>query len=215
MRCLKFTSFVMGIFAFVAVRAQDYSNKGLMDIKEKVEANRVAWNKAFDDASVAKNFSSLRPLREADERYIDEQISGLRRLYAEGDGRALLSAVNNYLRIQKQFVKDIMVPAEAIEGSEADIATINEKINSFGEKEKIFLVEINNALRIEGAEAGPAAPAKTDEEMEEEDMFQEPHGSVIEGRESRKSKGRLPHEKGRHKKHKDRDSQAEDEDSGE
>jgi len=214
MRYLKLTGFVIALFSFVAVYAQDYSNKGLMDIKEKVEANRVTWNKAFDDASAAKNFSSLRPLREADERYVDEQISALRRLYAEGDGRALLSAINNYLRIQKQFIRDIMLPAESIQGNDADIATINEKISSFGEKEKIFLVEINNALRTEGAEAGPATPAKTDEEMEEEDMFQEPHGSVIEGRESRKSKGRLPHEKGRHKKHKDRDSQVEDEDSG-
>jgi hypothetical protein len=211
MRCLKFTGLIIGIFAFVAVRAQDYSNKGLMDIKEKVEANRVTWNKAFDDASAAKNFAALRPLREADERYVDEQISALRRLYAEGDGRALLSAINNYLRIQKQFIRDIMLPAESIEGNDADIATINEKISSFGEKEKIFLVEINNALRTEGAEAGPSTPAKVDEEMEEDNLFEEPHGSVIEGRETRKEKRRLPHEKARHKKHKDRDSQAEDE----
>jgi hypothetical protein len=210
MRCLKFTGFVIGLFAFIAVRAQDYSNKGLMDIKEKVEANRVVWNKAFDDASAAKNFAALRPLREADEQYIDQQISALRRLYAEGDGRALLNAINNYLQIQKQFIKDIMVPAESIAGNEADIATINEKISSFGEKEKIFLVEINNALRMEGPEAGPSTPAKVDEEMEE-DMFDEPHGSVIEGREARKERRRLPHEKGRHKKHKDRDDQADDE----
>ncbi|HTM67039.1 MAG TPA: hypothetical protein VL093_12000 [Flavipsychrobacter sp.] len=209
MRCLKFTGLIIGIFAFAAVRAQDYSNKGLMDIKEKVEANRVTWNKAFDDASAAKNFSALRPLREADERYVDEQISALRRLYAEGDGRALLSAVNNYLRIQKQFVRDIMLPAESIEGNETDIATINEKISSFGEKEKIFLVEINNALRTEGPEAGPSTPAKVDEEMEEEDLFQEPHGSMIEGRETRKGK-KQARERGRRQKHKDRDNQSDD-----
>jgi len=194
---LRFTLFLFTacIFSFATVQAQDYSNRGLMDIKEQSEGLRMAWIKAFDDAVQSKNFAELQALRQENEAYLDQHMMMIRRLYAEGDGRALLSAVNNYMQIERQFVKDVMVPAEAFTAnSQEGIDRTYQKIDAFGQKEKIFLIEINNALRTESMDAG-AAGSNGDLQMQqqEEESYDEPRGSVIEGRPARK-KGRLPHE---------------------
>ena len=202
---LALLSFIGSISFFIA-GAQDYSNRGLMDIKERSEALRMDWIKAFEAATQTKNFTSLAGIRQENEDFLERQISAIRRLYSEGDARALLTAVSNYLQIEKQFVKDVMLPAESIGANDQDeIEKVNQRIEDFGSKEKIFLVEINNALLIEGEKAGPAGASQSDLEMDEQDEFQEPHGSVVEGRHQRRT-GKLPHEmeqeKHRHKKRK-------------
>lgn len=155
---------------------------------------RLNWVKAFEDAVQSKNFRSLQPVRLENEQFLTQHMNVIRRLYAEGDGRALLSAVNNYMRIEQQFVRDVMTPTENFTAnSQADIDKTYRKIEDFGEKEKAFLIDINNALRTEGLEAGSQAATDTNLQQEEEDVFEEPQGSIIEGRPKRK-KGKLPHE---------------------
>ncbi|HRO43886.1 MAG TPA: hypothetical protein PL009_13700 [Flavipsychrobacter sp.] len=193
---LRLFLFINCFFSFSFLSAQDYSNRGLMEIKDHSEGLRMAWIKSFDEAVQTKNFSALQPLRKENENYLDKHMLMIRRLYADGDGRALLSAVNNYMRIERQFVKDVMVPAEAFTAnSQEGIDRTYQKIDDFGQKEKVFLIEINNAMRTESMDAGGAAGNNADAQMQEqeEESFDEPQGSVIEGRPKRK-KGRLPHE---------------------
>jgi hypothetical protein len=136
-------------FSFLpVVKGQDYlSNNDLMGIKEQSEARRYAWNKAFDDGVAKKDFSALPSARQATQSYIDAQITSLRRLYATGDGRELITAVTNYLQIQRQYIKDVMLPAEALTpAQETEVGEIIRKMNDFGGKEKVFLLEINSAL---------------------------------------------------------------------
>lgn len=177
------------------LRAQDYSNRGLMEIKDKSEALRMAWIKAFDEAVQRNNFAALQPIRQENESFLDKHMSVIRRLYAEGDGRALLSAVNNYMRIERQFVSDVMVPAEAFTANSREgIDRTYQKIDDFGQKEKVFLIDINNAVRSERMdEGGEGSAAQLQMQQQEEDAFDEPKGSVLEGRPSRK-KGKLPHQ---------------------
>lgn len=178
-----------------ALRAQDYSNRGLMEIKDKSEGLRMAWIKAFDEAVQRNNFAVLQPIRQENESFLDKHMSVIRRLYAEGDGRALLSAVNNYMRIERQFVRDVMVPAEAFTANSREgIDRTYQKIDDFGQKEKVFLIDINNAVRSERMdEGGEGGAAQLQMQQQEEDAFDEPKGSVLEGRPSRK-KGKLPHQ---------------------
>lgn len=184
---------IFHISSLLAVNAQDYSNRGLMEIKEHSETARMEWIKAFDEAVQSKNFANLATLRQANEQYLDQHLSAIRRLYAEGDARALLTAVNNYLRIESQFVKDVMITAESLTGnSQEGINKIYQKITDFGQKEKMFLIDINNALLTEPVNAGP--PTSVDSEMNTEEEYEEPRGSVIEERKL-KRKSKLPHEK--------------------
>lgn len=196
------TALCLSCFSASAQTA-DYSNRGLMDIKEQSESLHNAWNKAFDDAVTAKNFAQLVGLRKENELYLDHHLSAMRRMYAEGDGRATLQSVSNYLQIERQFVRDAMVPAESLTAANQEgIDKIYQKITDFGEKEKVFLVEINNALVTEGENAQPAgAPAQIDPEMNVDE--EEHEGSVIEGKSKRKSKS--SEEKSKKKKSKSSD----------
>ncbi len=190
-------SFVL-FFLFLALHAgaQDYSNRGLMDIKDQSELLRMNWVKAFEDAIRSHNFAALPALRKENEQYLDKHLAVLGRMYAEGDGRALLTAVRNYMQIERQFVRDAMVSAEAIDGnSQEAIDRVYRKINEFGEKEKMFLVDINNAIATEGLNAGGDAGAPADEGISDDEEFEQPHGSVVEETSPRR-RGRLPHERG-------------------
>lgn len=184
---MRFLSFWASVILFISTHAfaqSDFSNKGLMDIKEKSESLRTAWMKAFDDAVQSKNFSALAPLRSENEKFLDDNLSSLSRLYAHGDARALLTAVDNYLQIEKQFVRSVMIPAEKLGPDDKQgVDDIYKKINNFGQKEKIFLIDINNALVMEGNRGASASPAPSEEEKEEEFFeYEEQRGSMIEER---------------------------------
>ncbi len=163
------------------------SNFALLDIKEESEAGRIAWNKALEDGIEKKNLSALPALRQANENYIDQQLSRLRRMYAEGDGRQLITAVSNYLQIQKQFVKNVMIPSESLNpGDQEGIEDINKRISDYSQKERSFLIDINNAVAN-----SPEPEIKMDEPEEEE----ENEAEVIKKQENKpKRKGKLPHE---------------------
>jgi len=150
--------------------SQDYSNRGLMDIRDEAEARRVEWTRAFEEAVQRKSYAGLASPRQSSESFIELQLSQLRRLYGQGDARGLLTAIINYLTIEKQFVKDVMRPAEAIKPEDQEtIDKINQKIADFGEKEKPFLIEINNALMSERDDIAPQQEVKTpDNDPEEE-----------------------------------------------
>lgn len=210
---LNLPAFLFCICYSVAVCGQDYSNRGLMEIKEKSESLRINWIKAFDDAVQSKNFPSLQPIRKENEVFLDKHMSMMRRLYAEGDGRALLSAVSNYMQIERQFVKDVMVPAESLApGDQEGIDRIYQKIDDFGQKERAFLIDINNALRTEKMDAVAEGSGAPPEIQDEEDEPFEPQGSVIEGRKNRKKSKLLPHEQEGSKKNKKKRKAMEDED---
>jgi hypothetical protein len=191
----RFLLTAVAVLAFsITGFSQDYSNRGLMDIKEQAEDRHGQWDQAFEVAVEKGSFASLAPRRQENERFLDHQIIALKRLFAQGDGRALLTTVTNYLQIQKQYVKDVMIPAEKLTPTNKDgIEDIRTRINQFSQKEKVFIVEINNALRTEREDVGPAPigidPATGPDEVEEEQR-----GSVIEGKTKIKRKGKLPHE---------------------
>src|SRR5690349_12073555 len=122
------TALLLSCFSASAQTA-DYSNRGLLDIKEQSESLHNALSKAFDEAVTAKNFAQLAGLRKENELYLDHHISAMRRMYAEGDGRATLQSVSNYLQIERQFVRDAMVPAESLTAANQDgIDKIYQKI---------------------------------------------------------------------------------------
>jgi hypothetical protein len=208
MRWLLLTTAFCLSFAFSS-SAQDYSNRGLVEIKEQADSRRLDWNKVFDDAMAGNNTAGLAAARKATEMYLDAHLPALRRLYAEGDGRGLLTSVTNYLQIQKQFVKDVMVSAESIKpGDQAEIDKINQKIDAFAQKERIFLVEINNAMATEPEDNGSPEPV-TDQDEEREE-YEEMRGSVVEERQKVKRSEKLPHEKGRKKKSKKNEEEEDD-----
>lgn len=208
--------FLMAVFSLLSLnvlRAQDYSNRGLMQIKNQSESLRLNWLNAFDKAIGTSRFAGLQPLRKENEQFIDEQLSALRRIYAQGDARALLKAVTNYLQIEKQFVLNAMIPAESIkEAAEEEIEKINQQISDFNQKERVFLIEIENALAMEGENLG--AQAEIDPEMnEDEDSSYEAPQAAPSGRKMKKSgKGNLPHEKAdRKNRKKNKPEESEDE----
>jgi len=181
------------IFSFCS-HAQDLSNKGLMNIIDQSEAQRINWLKLFDEGVSAKSLTALNSTRTQYESFLDKNLSSIRRLYSEGDGRALLTAVSNYLQIERQFVKDVMVPAEAISPTnQEDVDKVYKKINDFGQKEKTFLIDINNALATEGMEEGNPTAVSKEQELNADDAYEDSKGSVIEER-KQKRKGKLPHE---------------------
>jgi hypothetical protein len=185
-----------------AAIAQDYSNRGLMELKEISENKRMAWVAAYEDAVQTKTFSALPPIRQDDERFLDKNVSALRRMYAAGDARGLLNSVANYLQIQRQFVKDVMIPAEALTPANTEgIQKVYDKISAFAEKEKTFLVDINNALLLEPDDAPQTQPSQNDTADEEDEEMEEMRGSVVEER-RKKSRTKLPHEQSKREKKK-------------
>ncbi len=186
---LLFATVFFSLFSY-AIVAQDYSASGLMQIKEQSEAQRMEWNKNFDEAVQSKDFSKLAPVRQQAEGYLNREISALKRLYAQGDGRSLLTAVSNYLQIEKQFVKDAMVPAESLKADDqSEIEKIYQKITDFSNKEKAFIIEINNALRSEPN----AAPPQEEPEVSDDGAYSEEDAMEKEKAKPRR-KGKLPHE---------------------
>lgn len=182
-------------------QAQDYSRHGLMEIKDQSEAARLDWNKAFDQAVETKNFKGLAKQRQALEQFMDLHLNNMRKLAAQGDARALLTAVDNYLQIQKQYIKNIMIPAESLDGNDPEaIEKVNSQTVEFMQKERIFLMEINNALAASTEPDVPVADPKMDqddEEMEgdeEEEDVKAHQTSVVGDRPKAKKRTKLPHE---------------------
>ena len=154
------------------------------------------WIKAFEEAVQSKDYSILPSLRAENEHFLDQHISSMRRLYAQGDGRALLTAVSNYFQIERQFVKDVMASAERLTpDNQEGIDRVMQQISDFGQKERVFLVEINNALATEGEDAGGLIPEPTDTGANTDEAFEEPRGSIIGESPSRERDEPLPHEK--------------------
>lgn len=155
--------------------AQEYmSNAHLMAVKEQSEGQRLAWNKLFDEAVATNKFNQLPLARQQYEQYLEQIGQRLRRLLAEGDGRALLTAVNNYVTIQKQFARDIMRPAEEVTAEKTeDIARINQKITEFSQKERVFLIEIDNAIVSSPEPPPPVDPAMNVDDSEEEEAAED------------------------------------------
>ena len=60
----------------LAADAQDYSNRGLMQIKELADNARLNWNKAFDDAAQTKNMVALPAQRQQLERFLSDFWGG-------------------------------------------------------------------------------------------------------------------------------------------
>lgn len=186
-------------FVSFSVIAQDFSNRGLVQIKEQTESLRLQWNKSFEDALINKNFTSLSPQRVQLEKVLDQHIATFRQMIAQGDERPLLVAVNNYLQIQKQYLKNTMIPAEGLKSSDADgISKVNQQTAEFAQKERVFLLEYNNAVSTSNMDEGPAPKLDNQEEENEDDMEEkrntERRGSVIGDSPRMKKKGKLPHE---------------------
>lgn len=169
-------------------------NSGLLEIKDEADAGRITWTDAFEEGVKLQSFSALPEIRQAVQSNIEQRLVTLRRMYAGGDGRELLTAVTNYLIIQQQFVKNVMVPAESLQPSDqTGIESIRQQINNFSGKEKAFLIDINNALRN-----APEPGTALQQEPDEEDGFtaEEQEKAAIE-REQKKPrrKYKLPHER--------------------
>lgn len=196
----KYISLFLLIFivSFSAI-AQDYSNRGLVQIKEQTENLRLQWNKSFEEALINKNLTVLTPQRIQLEKVLDQHITSFKQMIAQGDERPLLVAVNNYLQIQKQYLKNTMAPAEGLKVSDAEsISRINQQTAEFAQKERVFLLEYNNALSTSNMDEGPTPKIDNSEEENEEDIEEkrniERRGSVIGDSPRMKKKGKLPHE---------------------
>lgn len=183
------------------------SNMQLLEIKDQTDAGRITWNDAFEEGITLKNFSSLPDIRHHSSAQIEQGLQTLRGVYASGDGRELLTTVINYLKIQQQFVRDVMIPAEKLNPQDEEgIQEIRRKINSFSGKEKSFLIDINNALR-----AAAANPVQEAAEDLEEDEFNAEEQLIEKEKKKPRRKGKLPHEQTGRKKGQSRDEQDMDE----
>lgn len=195
------------------------SNNDLMVVKEESEARRLQWNNQFENALKAGNLSILPEARTRFEAFLDQQTLRLRRIMGTGDGRALLTAVTNYLVIQKQYVRDVMKPAEGLQPADAEaIARVQQKIVDFSQKERVFLIEINNALvsSPEPTPVGQPSVNPPDDAEEEEPQAPERTGRRKSARtrqtaeadsEEAPRRRKLPHELADDKKRKRNDDE--------
>ncbi len=196
----KFIVFLIIIcFGVGKAIAQDYSNRGLVQIKEQTESMRLQWNKVFEEALINKNFTTLPIQRLQFEKILDQHIQTFRQMMSQGDERPLLVAVNNYLQIQRQYLKNTMIPAEGLKSSDADgISKVNQQTAEFAQKERIFLLEFNNAASTSNMDEGPTPKVDNQEEENEDDLEEkkntERRGSVIGDTPRMKKKSKLPHE---------------------
>lgn len=167
------------------------SNAQIMKIKEDADDGKNLWIKLFEESRTKANKGDLIALRKANEEYLNQNTSQLGRMFAEGDGRELITAVKNYLTIEKQFVKSVMIPAETLSPEDADgYEQLNKKISEFVQKERAFEIDIHNALRsspepmnVSESEADDAPDADTDET-----------DAPTEAKSHSKKKQKLPHE---------------------
>ncbi len=186
------------LFGFISAPLwAQLSNGQIMKIKEDADDGKSLWIKLFDDSYQNKNMSSLPALRNANENFLNEHISILSRMYAEGDGRELIVAVKNYLVIQRQFVKDVMIPAESLNPEDEEgYNALGKKISDFALKERSFDMDITNALRS-SREPIRAEPQETDE-PEDEPIAREKtqdDEEADDGEEASSQREKLPHER--------------------
>lgn len=190
------TRIVCFLMLFPITAWAQMSNSEILEIKDRVDAARIMWTEAFEEGVRQKSFSGLASLRGPAAQHINNNLLLLRKMYSEGDGRPLLTAVMNYLRIQQQFVSNVMSPAESINPEDTEaIEDIRRQINNFSSKEKSFLIDINNALRS-SAEPMPVTYEQDEEEEEMEELSAEEKEKAAKEREKRKPrrKNKLPHE---------------------
>ena len=167
------------------------SNAQLIAIKDDADDGKALWMKYFEEGYANKNMNELPALRGTFEKFLLDNISRLSRMNAEGDARELLTAVKNYLVIEKQFVKDVMVPAESLKpGDDDTYQMLTRKMNESANKEKAFLIDIDNAIRSspEPIITEPTEP----EEPEHAEVSDKDSEEVKEEKPHRKEK--LPHE---------------------
>ncbi|RZJ33283.1 MAG: hypothetical protein EOO18_09125, partial [Chryseobacterium sp.] len=128
------------------------------------------------------------------EQFIENHLLQIRKLMSQGDARALLTSVNNYLQIQRQYVRNVMIPAESFAADDPEaLEKVTRQNSDFQQKEKIFLIEINNAL----ASTRDDIPAQVDPEMsedEEEDAAEETEKAEKPAARKGQPRKKLPHE---------------------
>ncbi|HTN46964.1 MAG TPA: hypothetical protein VL098_11505 [Flavipsychrobacter sp.] len=204
---MKNTLMLLGFLLWYMSASAQLSNSQLVKIKEDADDGKTLWIKLFEDSYAKKNMSELPSLRKANEDFLNQNISQLSRLYAEGDGRELVTAVKNYLVIEKQFVKDVMIPAESLKPEDEDgYNTLSRKINEFAQKEKTFEIDVMNAVRT-SPEPMNVEPLREDE-AEQPELTEE----QVKARENAKPrrKEKLPHETYEKKGNKRKGSDEED-----
>lgn len=177
---------------FTTIAHAQLSNNDILGIKENTDQRLGAWNNAFDQAVEKKNLAGLPTLRVDFEKFINDNLSVLSRLYATGDARPLLTAVRNYLQIHKQFERTTMQQAETIDPANPDdVSKINRGIGDFASKTKPFLIDINNALRD-----SPEPMPMVDEEMNQDEPAATNPDEVKKKEDAKpRRKGKLPHER--------------------
>lgn len=204
---MKLIFIILSCFLFNNSFAQ-LSNAQIMKIKDDADDGKGLWLKLFEDGYTKNDMSGLPALRKTDEAFLNQNISQLSRMYAEGDGRELVLAVKNYLIIEKQFVKDIMIPAESLKpGDNESYNDINKKISDFGMKERSFDIDISNAYRNSPE---PLVIQQEADNNEQQDTDEEEMKQQEEARPHRK--GKLPHETyGKKSRKKKKNTEEEDE----
>jgi hypothetical protein len=135
---------------------------------------------------------------------MDRQAGAIRDVLVTGDDRPLLTATLNYIQINKGFAKSVMKKAETLKKeNEEGIAGINRSITEFGDKERMFAIEVNNAIassKEEEPEEQIAPEEKPEEDPNTEAEEESPKKSAKE-KKTKAKKGeegsqrrKLPHE---------------------
>lgn len=201
-----FLSF-LGLLLLSTTAWGQLSNAQLMKIKEDADDGKSLWIKLFEESRIKNEPSNLTPLRKENESFLRSNISQLSRMYAEGDGRELITAIKNYLVIEQQFVRNVMIPAETLSPTDNEgYEQLNKKISEFTQKERAFEIDIHNALR-----SSPEPLIENDAPDEEANEPETEITSEPQKEAKPKRKRKLPHEEYEESKSKKRKKSSEDE----
>jgi hypothetical protein len=193
------------LFWSLAADAQ-LSNAQIIKMKTDADDGKGLWIKLFEEGFAKGDMSALPALRKTDENFLNQSISTLSRLYAEGDGRELVLTIKNYLSLEKQFVRSIMIPAESLKpGDNAGYDALNKEISEFAKKERSFDMDITNSVR------NSPEPLQVPQESEYEEPEQDAATTATDENITPKKRGRLPHEKAERKSRKKHKKETENE----
>ena len=105
------------------------------------------WGTKFNEAYQAKNFASLKPTREAMERYITAKITEVQNMKDVKNSKNLRMAMVSFLKFEKDMITRSFIPVESLKSTatENEVKAALDKMTEFSTQEAGELKKVSDA----------------------------------------------------------------------
>jgi len=89
-------------------------NDDLVSITHSLFAKGQEWGRTFNEAYKSGNYTTLKPVREGLQKFVDEKLQYLHKLKDVNNSKPLRLALIDFLNYEKKLAKEAFMPFEAL-----------------------------------------------------------------------------------------------------